>query len=325
MARVDLTIKKDYLPGWGLWEGVRELVQNGRDAETEYKAPLTVEWRASSTAALGGSLHIENEGCVMPRKALLFGETSKDGREDMIGKFGEGLKIGVLALVRLGRSVTIRTGPEVWKPSLKYSDEFGESVLSFQIQTGRADKSRVQIEIECKREEWEDFRDRFLFLGRETPDDRVMAGDHGTLLTAPRFAGKIFAKGIFVTRQPGLTYGYDLARAAVDRDRKMVDYLDLQGCTRDVLAEAVARRPDLLDPFFKLLEKFSDDVRGISSWSGTSVPKAAREKVAAKFRERYGDEAFPVADLAESREVEHLGKRGVVCSDAMRGVLAAGI
>ena len=73
--KLELTIKTDYMPGWGIWEGIRELVQNGRDAEVEQDALLTVRHRKESDI-----LVIENEGCTLPHEALLLGHTSKIGR-----------------------------------------------------------------------------------------------------------------------------------------------------------------------------------------------------------------------------------------------------
>lgn len=319
MAIVKLTIKKDYLPGWGLWEGVRELVQNGKDAEVEHGAKLTVEWRPSSVTPLGGRLHIENEGTSIPRSALLMGETSKEGRDDLIGKFGEGLKIGILALARLGRSVLVRSGPEVWRATLTMAEEFNATVLAFQIQGGRKDQSRTVVEIDMTRKEWEEFRPRFLFLGTATPDDRIETPT-GTLLTAPRFKGKLYVKGIFVAESPTLSYGFDLKRAKIDRDRKMVDPFSLQSETRRVLTAAVAQRPDLFDRYFRLVERGADDAR-YNAWEGGEIPAEIRALAVAKFRERHGEDALPVATLDESKTLEHLGKRGVVCGESLRAIL----
>ena len=102
---IELTIKTDYLPGWGTYEGVRELVQNGRDAETELNAPFSVQHR-------GNTLCLSNTGARMPREALLMGHTTKRGNNELIGKFGEGLKLGVLALVRAGHTVVIENRDE---------------------------------------------------------------------------------------------------------------------------------------------------------------------------------------------------------------------
>ena len=40
MSKLELSINVNYLPAWKAWEGIRELVQNGKDAETEFNAPL---------------------------------------------------------------------------------------------------------------------------------------------------------------------------------------------------------------------------------------------------------------------------------------------
>lgn len=315
--RIDLTIKKDYLPNWGLWEGIRELVQNGRDAEMEYGAKLEVDW-------FNGNLRIENDGCTLPRRALLLGETSKADRDDLIGQFGEGLKLGILALVRLGRRVVVRTGGEVWKPSLRHSDEFGAEVLSFQIQGGREAQNRVRVEIECSKEEWQSVRDRFLFLCRETENDRVET-NHGTLLVAQRFQGRLYVKGIFVSHDTSLNYGYDMFHAKLDRDRKMVDSWDLQRDTACILGSSVAQRPDLLDPLFKLLEKSANDVRGINQYSTDYIPNSVSEQITAKFTARYGEDAVPVENLAESKDIEHLGKKGVVLPAGLRVLVSKNI
>lgn len=129
--KVELTIKVDYLPKWGALEGLRELIQNGKDAETEFRAPLEVRHRKDTNV-----LVIENDGCTIPHEALLFGHTSKLGRSGMIGKFGEGLKLGVLALVRAGHTVRIRSGSEVWIPKIERSEKFNADVLTVTIEKG---------------------------------------------------------------------------------------------------------------------------------------------------------------------------------------------
>ena len=51
-------------------------------------------------------------------------------RREVIGQFGEGLKVGTLALVREGRSVTLETGQEHWLFELVQDPNFGEKVLT---------------------------------------------------------------------------------------------------------------------------------------------------------------------------------------------------
>lgn len=315
MPKIELTIDKNYLPSWDIWHGLRELVQNGKDAEVEFNAPLTVDF-------YNDTLRIENEGCTLPRSALLLGRSSKGERADMIGQFGEGMKLGILALVRKGVPVTIRTGGEVWKPEIRPSDTFeGTEVLTFNIQTGREDKNRVRVEIGCSREGWDSVKDRFLFLCRETKDDRIKT-DYGTLLTAPRFKGRVYVKGIYVQTDTTLSHGYDFSNATLDRDRRMLDSYDAGQYRRRIWESAVAQRPDLFETFHEMLELSTPDLSGINDYNGQYVDSDLRKQVVAKFLSRHGDEAVPVATLGESREIEHLGKRGVVVPSGLRAILA---
>jgi len=203
MAKIQLTIKTSYLPNWGAYEGVRELVQNGRDAEVEHSAPLTVDW-------YNDTLRIENDGATVPIKALLLGHTTKLGNSEMIGKFGEGLKLGILALVRAGHPVKIRNGSEVWIPSIERSETFDEDVLTFRIEGGRDPKNRIRVEVGgITKEAWEKMKECFLFLSKPKKDEQVDTYSGGLLL-GPKFKGRIYVKGILVQTVPVSSFGFNI-------------------------------------------------------------------------------------------------------------------
>lgn len=314
MSKLELSINVQYLPSWGAWEGIRELVQNGKDAETEFEAPLKV-------THLNGTLRIENEGATLSREALLFGTSSKAGRSDMIGKFGEGLKLGILALVRAGHKVRIRTGSEVWTAFIAKSERYGADVLWFDCVGGREDKRRVRVEIDnVSALEWERLRERFLFLGKRGKDDRVDT-DRGELLLGEKFKGDIFVKGIYVQHDSRLSAGYNFHNVEVDRDRKMVSSWDMQWYCGQIWAEAAAKRPDLMDPLFNLVLDGKTDVAGLEH-NASYAPTKVKECIAATFAAKFGENAVPVANLSESAEVEHLGRRGIVVSKSLGALLA---
>jgi hypothetical protein len=315
MPRIELTIKTDYMPNWGAWEGIRELIQNGKDAEVEYSAPLKIDW-------YNDTLRIENDGAVLPHEALLLGHTTKTGRSDLRGKFGEGLKLGTLALVRAGFPVKIRSGSEVWEPKIERSDKFNADVLVFNIVGGRKDDNRVRVEIgSIPREVWEKMKEKFLWLIKKEKNDRVET-DAGTLLLSEKLKGRVFVKGIYVMHKEEYTYGYDLSEADLDRDRRIIDGWDLKYRTQRILSSAAAKRPDLLDPFFDLLESGKEDVAGVGSYSLPYMPTEVKEFVTKKFTDRYGDDAIPVKTLEESKDIEHLGKRGIVVPAGLASILA---
>lgn len=315
MAKFELSINVKYLPEWGVWEGVRELIQNGKDAEVEFNAPLTVDWRQ-------GVLRIENEGAHLSREALLFGTTSKMGRADLIGKFGEGLKLGVLALIRAGRPVTIRSGSEVWNPTIARSEKYNADVLIFDIMGNREDKNRVRVEIGGVIEsEWLEFRSRFLFLkDKRESDKETVVTEEGSLLLHKKYAGKVYNKGIFVMNDTKLIYGYDLPSVELDRDRKMVNHGNLTETTAKVWGVAVKQRPDLFDDYFDMCLRI-DAPHDVEAANHYSLEYDVESKIAARFKKQFGEDAVPVRTTAESEEVAHFGVKGVVVSKQMLALL----
>jgi len=314
--RAELTIKADYLPSWGSYEGLRELVQNGQDAKTEFGATFNVRYRKDVS-----TLVLENDGCTLPHEALLFGHTTKSERSDLIGKFGEGLKLGVLALVRAGHAVKIRSGSEVWIPKIERSETYNADVLTFQIEKGREPKNRVQIEIgNVAEDNWARFYEHFLFLAK-LPKGAAIKTPAGTLLVDPKYKGRVYVKGIFVTNAPDQSYGYDLQNASVDRDRRMVDQYDLRYYTQAIWRHAMVQDENLVGNFISLLENETADVAGINDMNVQHLGDAVKDKAADHFAKKHGELAIPVSTLADSAEVEHLGKKGVVCPAPLRLVL----
>ncbi len=317
MATIELTIDGSYLSGsngWAPADGIREIIQNAHDATVEHGGELKVSHSDDR-------LVIENTGSKLPRQALLIGNTSKRDRQDMIGQYGEGLKFGALVLVRGGHKVTIRTGPEVWVPSIGPSEKFqGANVLRFQIDGGREDRLRTRIEIEgISKEFWDEIKDNFLFLyKREVPQVET---DRGSVLTSEKFKGRVYVKGILVQADPKLRYGYNLFQVELDRDRRIIGRYDLAAELRNVWVEALAKRPDLFEEFYRALDNNAPDVEGFDGWSSRKISGEALDAAAAEFRGRFGTDAIPVMTLEESADIAHLGVRGIVVSSALHGVL----
>lgn len=319
MPKTYLTIEKSYRPNWrGAIEGIREIMQNAIDAQTEHGARMTVDHYD------GRCLRIENEGATLDREALLLGHTSKRGRADLIGQFGDGLKIGVLALVRDGYKVKIRNGSEVWVASIERHEAFGADVLCFDILTGRKDENRVRVEIDgVTSEDWATVRERFLCLDKGKRD--VVKTDSGDLLLDTAMRGRVYVKGIFVEHIEELSYGYDLRDVSLDIDRRMVDTYDRDCAMRSIWNCALAQRPDLFDRFATMLDDSAADVRGINRYSFDCITSDVRAQLAARFVQRFGDDAILTLNMSQSMEAEHLGKRGVVLPDAYAALLTGRI
>jgi hypothetical protein len=326
MAKIELSITANYQPKWGIWEGIRELVCNGQDAERELGAKLSVFFLPSKGNAETepGTLVIHNEGCTMPATALLLGHTTKAERTDTVGQFGEGFKIGTLALVRAGVKVVIRNGSEVWNAALETSEKFkGAEVLTFDIKGGRKGENRVRVEIQgVMQETWHSLRSRFLWLDAPA-SGQVVETPEGSLLLEERHKGMVYVKGVFI-RQVKIEYGYNLSHGGLNRDRDLLDHYELQWKTKDIWQHAITKRPDLVEPFFKLIESDKDDARGVNEYTASHISPEAKQALASNFKKSYGD-AVPVSSLSESKELETFGRRGVVVPKAMKIILASEI
>jgi len=314
--KIELTVKTNYLPNWGVYEGVRELIQNAKDGESEFKALLKVRHRDPNT------LIIENEGVTLPHEALLFGHTTKSGKEDLIGKFGEGLKLGVLALVRSGHEVKIRSGSEIWTPVIERSEKFDADVLVFYIDKNRKEKNRIQIEVfNITKEEWELLKPCFLFLNKD--NSHRIDTHYGAVLLRESEVGKLYVKGIFVEHEPQFRFGFDLTHDVdVDRDRKMIARCSLDWRVRSILAEA-ACSAKFVQEYLSLVQDNAKELLGLGSYEAKSLPKNIIEKAAEDFKSRHGVNAIPVETLAESKDIAHLGKTGIVVNKPLKAVLEA--
>ncbi len=83
MARIVLTIDPNYRPKWKFWEGVRELIQNAKDADEFEGMKMHVKHLPQTD-----KLVISNENCSLSMHLLLLlGATSKTDTQQR-GRFG---------------------------------------------------------------------------------------------------------------------------------------------------------------------------------------------------------------------------------------------
>jgi hypothetical protein len=305
MATIELTLSKDYVPNWGLWEGIRELVQNAIDGEKEMGFKMSIHYTA------GGTVVIHNEGGVLPREALLIGYSTKRGNSELIGKYGEGFKLGLLALVREGYDVTIRNGKETWIPCLERSEKFNSDVLKFKITTANNDADGLKIMVKgVSPENWESFKSKFLFL---SPSKDILKTCYGDILTHADDRGKVYVKGIYIQRNDQLAYGYNFTDADIDRDRRLIDSYDMLDRTGSCWSQAFSQNESLQEKVFDMLLDSSADLKHFYYRAGSET----MQKLAEMFKNKYGDDAIPVLNFAQATEIAHFGARGIVVQEKM--------
>lgn len=309
MAKFQLTISPRYCSNWGVWEGCREVIQNALDSADD--------GNEMSVTHHGETLRVSNQGVRLDPKVWLMG-TSGKSTGGYRGHFGEGLKLGCLALVRAGHDVKIVNGDESWTPKLEPSEVFGDDVLTVYTHKRQTDTGAFTVEIGgVDKEAWDLMRQRFLFLAKP---DKTVETSRATVLLDDALRGKVFVKGIFVQNSPDLVAGYDFKGIETDRDRRMVSSWDLRYHAAKAWEEAATRGGDD-NHKARLLEMLSQGSPDVAALGDSWVEKGTSEAIAAAFVEQHGDNAVPVTSMAAAREVEHYGLRGVVVQPALLQVL----
>ncbi|KAL6040713.1 RING finger protein B, partial [Balamuthia mandrillaris] len=179
-----------------------------------------------------------NKGVRLARNVLLLGYSKKARHKDVIGQFGEGMKIGVLALLREGRAVSVLTAEEEWRFCFARDEVFseervltvfiedreenrlaklsmGSSSLAGRNRSEEAEQKKKEEEAEGEGMEWMmEAEDTVTivsplephhwdslckrFLFLEKPQDCI-GTELGTLLLDPTMDGDLYVKGVWIT------------------------------------------------------------------------------------------------------------------------------
>lgn len=320
MEKLTLTIDPEYA-SWGLWEAVREIIQNYLDARTS-----GVAFTSSSIAydPATKTLTLTNWGVVMNRRSLILGNTDKRDDTSMRGQWGEGMKIAWATFIRLGRHVEVVTGAEVWTPRIATSTDFdGASVLEIAVHTKVDPINAVIVEVaRISPLEWEMIQSRVLEL-QTAGLGGTINGEGGRLLLDGQFAGKLFVKGIYVCDMPGKwEWGYDLDNVELDRDRKIPSSISLDPIICTLLKDLTVKKLITVEAIVSMLADDSfKDGELFADWWNDQNPGEFHTQVAAAFKAEHGETAVPVSSGAEAIDAESHGMRAVIVPKALRMVV----
>ena len=315
VEHIELSVSPDYAD-WGLWEALRELIQNYLDAGGIGRE---IEYNPSD-----GVITMVNVGARMSRSALVLGCTDKRNDNSVRGQWGEGMKIAWATLARLDRNVYVWTGTEMWAPSIAASTTFGDTNV-LRVAARKMHKANDEIVVEIHYitpGEWEMVRSRILDL-QELKPRTFIGGQNGRLLLSPEFKGELFVKGIYVSDLPGKwMWGYDLSSVELDRDRKIASPLSLEPeicrLIRDLTAGGSMQANTIMgllaDETVKEGELFAD-------WWNDQNSGLFHRKVSAAFESKHGATAVPVSDDADAVNAENHGMKAVVTTKALRSVI----
>lgn len=309
---LELTIGPNYIPDWGAWEAIREFIQNTLDAnQCGYK----MEIRRNPN----GTLVLRNEGARLQYSDLVLGSSSKaDG--SFRGQYGEGFKLAMMVLCRMARDngsteppIRIKTGSEMWRPTLVKSKNFGTEVLNIEVTSVQEDNGITVYIPNISDALWKIIQNRVM----ELSDHMKISSWYGDVLLDKPSQNQLYVKGLwicdlFTDLGQSAKFGYNINAAKVDRDRKMAQADSLTQGFRFLVADLL-REKKITGSW--LLDILLDDQSGNGFESNALMycQNDIRDAICDAWKIKFGD-AYAVTNSSSFNNVTALGGKAVEVS-----------
>ena len=318
MAIINTTLTAKYVPNWRISHALREIISNAIDGDKD-----GYEFKTPRYSPKHQRLYVKNVGAKVPAEALLLGYSGSRAFEDKIGEFGEGLPLALLTIARTpGYDVKITNDDERWTPQMANHGELNAEVLQIKLRKLNVPTGNFEVVVDgVTQDDFNHLQEMFLRLNRSFDVSKTACVGSERVLLQDIFRGCIYNKGVLVTKRDDLAAGYDLCRTT-NRDRELIDEWDLKWALQSMLVTGVHEQPAQFGP--RLLEVPDNEkfLEGSQTYQIRQSPEAIAV-VQEAFIEAHGEDAVAVSNMAEAKEVGHIGKRGIVVNDRTMEVLGA--
>lgn len=299
-TRLPITLSAKYVRDWtGPWPPIRELLQNAEDAR---KKGYAMDIKFTHDVDGDGVLHIITEGITMGRDALILGNSTKADDPDLAGKFGEGMKLAWMCLLREGKIVTCKVGSEIWKPAMEYFADYDSEIMVVKISPATYENKIVVKVTGLSDKDWEAIKKRVLFL---SPPKQKVDTSQGVILLDDELKGKLFVKGLYVGELPDARYGYDLFTLELDRDRRVPSSYDINYKIAEIWTSLLEKKEVGVETLLDLLKNHTSiEATALSRYCVYSTG----EVLAKYFEEKYNNEKLILVDsVPDQQEALHYG------------------
>lgn len=266
-----LSITRNYVSRWGVNHAVRELIQNAIDSES----PFRYEFKIHDNGAI--SLSLTSEFTTLTPQTLLLGSTSKADNGDMIGSFGEGYKIALLVLTRLGYPVEIHNGNKLWVPAFEHSKIFNEEILVIHESSlsDRKNSGLTMVVGGLDQQIKDSIIDSCLLMQDNIGE--IKSTKYGDILLER--PGKLYVGGLYIC-DVDTEYGYSIhpKHIRLERDRQTVYSWDLEQITTNMWYDVGD-----IDRVVQMIAKGVKDV----SYAQYNSPQVVKEACYEFFRKEH--------------------------------------
>lgn len=294
MTRHKMSLAVDYVNNWGVQEALRELFQNA------------IDWGNWSWYIKDGELCITSHNAELSNRTLLLGHSEK--KAGAIGKFGEGYKLAMLVLCRLGYSCWIENVDQLWTPKLINSRTYGCRQLVFdvsQLERPYPTNSLVFVVHGLSTDDISGLMDRNLHVKPAPVLHKVEAGK----ILSDSQAGCMYVGGLFVCSLPEFKHGYDFEPAAIqlDRDRRMLRGFDVAWLTSKMWLEA-----NDVKYVASMVKEEHEDVHYVESHMSWMDNRSVAEELHDEFVETHGEDAVPVSTQEQAELARRDGHEKII-------------
>ena len=228
--RYTLSLSPDYVSSWGLWEAVRELLQNALDQKkANSESNVIFNYDPETQVLLVGSTR-----CKLDPSTLLLGGGAKRYQPELIGQHGEGYKLALLVLTRLSYDVVVLNDDKIWTPRFEHSDEYGTKVLTVTETDASEPSYGVCYRIrDVSREDFAVIAENYL---------PGFCGNH--ILDEGHLRKRVFVSGLFVCTIGRLEFGYnfDPTRIKLNRDRNLAPTFEVAYAASEIWSKTSNRK-----------------------------------------------------------------------------------
>ena len=293
MAKYELSLVKSYVQEWTAEDAIREIIQNAIDESNRVEDnAMSVEYDPEEK-----TLIISNKKSVLTHDTLLLGNTSKATDDNMIGKFGEGYKLGILVLTRENHPVTIQNYglKETWKARFVNSRRWKDEVLTIfteksQIWSKPPHNNLSFVISNVDQGMYDEVVKNTLFLKDiytgEYVEDNYKKTSYGNILFEESEKGRVYVNGLFVITLEDLKYGYDIKARYIEigRDRNLIDSYKI---TKYTTLMWMYIQDDFKDEIFELA--YSEALDFSYDTEYVSIPETGYENISHVYAESKAD------------------------------------
>jgi len=214
-VQVPTPISTEYRSQWGVWEAIREIVQNSLD-ETEQMPILTRTTEGNIV------IHDDGDGCELPNMIILGKSQKKDGFKR--GQYGEGVKIASVILLKAGCKVQAQSRD--WIIEFRLGKLLSENILEYNIT--KTDGQHKGFSMIITGLDFDTVYEIMTtkFVDPSSPDVLHTDSTYGRLLTG-KYKGNMYKRNIFVAKcHKEAEFGYDLFNVDTGTDRNFMNTWD---------------------------------------------------------------------------------------------------